>query len=50
MIKFIKNLFCKHDYRHVRNIYGDEIIRGDWKRSEFKCKKCGKIHYEDYLV
>lgn len=51
MIKqFIKNLFCKHGARSfVRNIYGDEIIRRNYKRSMYRCADCQKIIYGDYL-
>lgn len=44
-MKLFKRLFCKHDYEFVRNIYGDEIRYLGWKRSEWKCKKCGKVKY-----
>lgn len=41
--KFINQIFCKHEYEFVRNIYGDEVIFAtNWNRSEWKCKKCGK--------
>ena len=42
-------LFCKHDYAYLSNIYGDMIRYADWKRSIWKCKKCGKIKYKDNL-
>ena len=42
------SLFCKHDYSHLRNIYGDQI-NYIGKRSIFICKKCGKIKYGDLL-
>lgn len=44
-MKLLKRLFCKHDYEFVRNIYGDAIRYLGWKRSEWKCKKCGKVKY-----
>ena len=40
---------CKHEYEFIRNIYGDEINQHDGKRSEWKCKKCGKIEYRYHL-
>jgi hypothetical protein len=49
MVRFIKSLFCNHTYSFVRNIYGDEIIHRNFKRSEWKCDKCGKIKLEDNL-
>ena len=49
IIKLIKQLFCKHNYEFVRNIYGDEIRYLGWKRSEWKCSKCGKTKYANHL-
>ncbi len=50
MIAFIKRLFCKHyKVTFVRNIYGDEIIAFGWKRSLWKCVKCGASVPGDYL-
>lgn len=34
---------CKHNMQFVRNIYGDEIIERGWKRSLWRCHKCGKL-------
>lgn len=48
-MNWFKSLFCKHEYEFVRNIYGDEINQLNGKRSEWKCKKCGKIEYRTYL-
>lgn len=47
MWKFWKR--CIHDYEFVRNIYGDEINQHNSCRSEWKCKKCGKIEYRPFL-
>lgn len=45
MLKFIKGLLCRHtDAVFVRNIYGDEIIRWGYKRSIWRCNKCGNLH------
>ena len=41
MVRFIKMLFCKHKYKFVRKLYGDEIIRHNFKRDEYVCSKCG---------
>ena len=49
MRNFIKRLFCRHTYLFVRNIYGDEIIERGWKRSLWKCVKCGASVPGDYL-
>ncbi len=46
----IHRLFCRHDYSWLRNIYGDEIIYTGFKRSVWKCSKCGKYKYRhEYL-
>ena len=49
MIKWVKRLFCEHEYEFVRNIYGDEINACGGYRSIWKCKKCGKIEYRKNL-
>ena len=49
MMKWIKRLFCEHEYEFVRNIYGDEINACGGYRSIWKCKKCGKIEYRKKL-
>lgn len=49
MFKFIKQLFCKHNYQWVRNIYGDEIIDTDYYRSIWECPKCSKVQYEEHM-
>ena len=48
-MRFLKRLFCKHDLSFVRNIYGDEIRNYDWKRSIWKCNKCGKRVLKDAI-
>lgn len=49
----LKKLFCKHeDLEFVRNIYGDEINRINYRkiyRSIWLCKKCGKQIYKGSL-
>lgn len=49
MKNIIRQLFCKHNYHFYRNIYGDEIIYCGYKRSIWKCTKCGKEIYKDEL-
>jgi len=49
VMNILKRLFCKHTYNFVRNIYGDEIRYLGWKRSIWKCSKCGKIKYSEHL-
>lgn len=48
-MNLIKRIFCKHDYHFYRNIYGDEIIYCGYKRSIWKCFKCGALKYKDEL-
>ena len=48
-MKFIKRLFCKHEYKFVRNLYGDEIIEYGWSRSVWRCNKCGKYYFTKQL-
>ena len=43
--RLFEQLFCNHRYHPVRNLYGDEIRYRGWKRSEWKCGKCGKVQY-----
>lgn len=46
---FFNRLLCEHEYKWVRNIYGDEINIRDGKRSVHICTKCGKLKYENFL-
>jgi len=40
---FFKRLLCRHRFSFVRNIYGDEIIEWNWKRSLWRCDYCSKL-------
>ena len=46
-MNWLKKIFrkCKHDYKFIRNIHGDEINQCGKYRSIWKCKRCGKIEY-----
>lgn len=48
-VRFLKRMFCRHEIEFVRDIYGDEIIERGWKRSIWKCSRCGKIVMRDQL-
>lgn len=48
-MNLFRRLFCKHSFDFIRNIYGDEIRYYGWKRSIWKCSKCGKLHYSRNL-
>lgn len=37
----MKRLFCRHDYKFVRNI--------EWKRSLWMCPKCGSFQYRNEI-
>lgn len=49
MKSFIKRLFCRHQFKFIRNLYGDEIVDWDYKRSTWHCVKCGKVEARDSL-
>jgi hypothetical protein len=52
MRKFLKSLFCIHEYQFERNIFGDEINKISTKkiyRSEWRCQKCEKLKYKEKL-
>lgn len=48
-MKFLKRLFCRHEWHHYANLYGDQIIEWNWKRSVWKCAHCGKLQGRDQL-
>ena len=45
----LKRLFCRHDWRHHSNLYGDQIIEWGYKRSVWRCAKCGLLQGRDQL-
>lgn len=46
---WFKQLFCKHEWKFLRNIYGDEINACNGNRSWWVCKKCGKLELRPEL-
>lgn len=40
-MNILKRLFCRHDYKFIRNI--------DWKRSLWMCPKCGSFQYRNEI-
>ena len=46
--KIIKSIFCKHDYKLIRTIHGDQINHLD-ARSEWQCEKCKWFTYSRHL-
>lgn len=49
MSNWFTRLFHKHFWYWNRNIYGDEIISRNYKRSEWHCV-CGAVQFRDQLV
>jgi hypothetical protein len=50
MRKWLKKLFCKHKFRFMRNIHGDEIIERGGKRSIWACECCRTTIARDKYV
>ena len=52
-MKCVKRLFrlkkCEHDWKFVRNIYGDEINHCGGYRSLWECRKCGRLQWREQL-
>ena len=44
-MKYLKRIFCKHEYIFIRKLYGDEINDHNGKRYEYKCSKCGAYEW-----
>lgn len=44
---FLKRLFCRHKYKFVRKLYGDEINAHDGKHYEYICEKCGMYKWSN---
>lgn len=49
-MKFLIQVFCNHDFKPFYNVYGDEIIYRNYKRSVWKCSKCNKEQARAELV
>lgn len=56
MIRFLKWLargfLCDHKgwyWKHIRNIYGDQINHYRGNRSEWECDHCHVTFYQPYL-
>jgi hypothetical protein len=50
-MNWLQRIFCQHTggIAFVRNLYGDQIVQHGYKRSEWKCKRCGRAIFEDAL-
>ena len=35
-----QRLTCKHDYKKIKTVHGDQIIAMGWTRSIWVCEKC----------
>ena len=40
-MKILKKIFCRHKYKYIMKLYGDEINTHNDKRNEYCCEKCG---------
>lgn len=49
MLRFLKTFFCRHDYVWHYNLHGDQIISWGYKRSVWRCTKCGLLQGRDEL-
>jgi hypothetical protein len=49
VFKFLRRLFCQHDWSFAGNLYGDQIIEWGGKRSVWTCVKCDKTVARDKL-
>lgn len=46
----LKQIFCKHDYKPVANIYGDLSLNYNNSRTVVRCCKCHKLKYiQEYI-
>lgn len=49
MMNWLRNIFCRHEWRHYANLYGDQINSWGGKRSLWECSRCGKLQARDAL-
>ena len=49
LIYQINQLFCKHEYETITNLYGDIINQSGGNRSVVKCIWCEKLKFNPYL-
>lgn len=42
MIRFLKQIFCHHEFEYVQTVFGYE---GDIMLHQYRCKKCGRYDY-----
>lgn len=49
-MNWLRRFFCRHEsLAFVRNLHGDQIIGWCWKRSLWRCKRCGMLVAKDQL-
>ena len=46
--RVVRRIRCEHEWKHKRNIYGDEILVAN-ARSVWVCAKCGKFQWRKEL-
>ena len=50
MLEWLKCVLWRgHNWRFIRNIYGDEIVLCGWKRSIWACRNCPADQYRKHL-
>lgn len=45
VMKILTMIFCRHEYEHIRKLYGDEINAHNGNRNEYRCRKCGMLKW-----
>ena len=48
-MNWLRWLFCRHEWRHYANLYGDQINSWGGRRSLWECSRCGKLQARDAL-
>lgn len=49
-MNWLRRIFCRHDWCHYANLYGDQINSWGGKRSLWECSHCGKLQARDALL
>ena len=49
-MSIFKQLVCKHDWEFKFNLHGDAVIYSGYKRTAYRCKKCGQYKFlKEYI-
>ena len=49
IMHLLRSMFCRHEWRHHANLYGDQINAWNGKRSVWECSRCGTLQGRDQL-